>query len=127
MSTNNAEPTRPPTPVTGFFQGDNLELNWRYAYRPEFIPLLMDYLGARPGMCILDVGCGAGFLARLLVQALDDVHVVGLDADRELLKLAYQMLEREALTPQIELRCGNAYHIPYPDESFDLVASHTLL
>ncbi len=26
------------TPVTGFFEGDRLELNWRYVYRPEFIP-----------------------------------------------------------------------------------------
>jgi ubiquinone/menaquinone biosynthesis C-methylase UbiE len=115
------------TPVTGFFEGDRLELNWRYVYRPEFIPLLMDYLGARPGMRILDVGCGSGFLSRLLARTLEDVHVVGLEADEKLLDLAHQMVEREGLTGQVELHQGDAYHLPFSDDSFDLVTSHTVL
>ena len=35
------------TPVDGYFKGENLELTWRYAYRPEFVPLLLDYLGVQ--------------------------------------------------------------------------------
>lgn len=104
-----------------------MELTWRYAYQPEFVPLLMDYLGVRPGMRILDVGCGSGFLSRTLARTLDDVQVVGLDVDEKLLDLAHQMLGREGLIDRVELRQGNAYQIPYPDETFDLVTSQTLL
>lgn len=127
MPTSKAEPIQPPPPVTGFFEGERLELTWRYAYRPEFIPLLMDYLGARPGMSILDTGCGTGFLARLLARTLAGVQVVGLEVDEKMLALAHQMLEREGLTTQVELREGDAYQIPYPDETFDLATSHSLL
>lgn len=127
MPTSTAEPTQPPTPVSGYFEGERMELTWRYAYQPEFVPLLMDYLGVRPGMRILDVGCGSGFLSRTLARTLDDVQVVGLDVDEKLLDLAHQMLGREGLIDRVELRQGNAYQIPYPDETFDLVTSQTLL
>ena len=113
-------------PLSGYFEGERLELVWRYAYRPEFIPLLMDYLGAQPGMRILDMGCGTGFLSRLLAQIFEESWVVGLDADETLLNLGRQMLESHGLT-NVELRQGNAYQIPYPDETFDLVTSQTLL
>ena len=116
-----------PTTVSGFFEGERLELTWRYAYRPEFVPLLLEYLGARPGTRILDVGCGSGFLSRLLARNLDNVQIVGLDADEKMLDLARQMLEREDLVSQVELRKGDAYQIPYPDDAFDLVTSQSML
>jgi len=116
-------------PVTDFFEGERLELSWRYAYHPEYIPLLLSYLGAQPGTRILDVGCGSGFLTRLLAQNLTDVRITGLDADKKMLTSAQQMLEREELasTSLIKLRQANTYHLPFPDETFDLVTSHTLL
>ena len=116
-----------PTSMSGFFEGARLELIWRYAYRPEFVPLLVDYLGAQPGTRILDAGCGSGFLSRLLARTLDGVQIVGLDADEKMLALAHQMVEREGLAAQVELRSGDAYQIPFPDDAFDLVTSQTLL
>lgn len=127
MPENSVESGRPATPVTGFFRGEYLELNWRYAYRPEYIPLLLNYLGAQSGACILDVGCGSGFLTRMLAKNLDDAQLTGLDADRKMLDLAQQMVERDRLTAQIKLRQGNVYHLPFSDEAFDLVTSQTLL
>lgn len=127
MPASNVEPSQSPPPVTGFFEGERLELAWRYAYRSEFVPLLLAYLGARPGMSILDTGCGTGFLARLLARTLAAVQVVGLEADEKMLALAEQMLAGEGLTSQVEFRQGDAYQIPYPDQTFDLVTSQTLL
>ena len=117
----------PQTPVGGYFEGERLELIWRFAYPREYIPLLMDYLGARPGMRILESGCGSGFLSRLLARTLADVRVVGVDADEKMLDLGGEMLAREKLAGRVELRHGNAYQLPFPDETFDLVTSHTLL
>lgn len=114
-------------PVSGYFEGERLELIWRYAYPPEIQPLLMNYLGAKPGMKILDSGCGTGFLTRLLAKVLTDVQVVGVDMDEKLLDLGRQMLVRENLIDQVELRQGDAYHLPFSDETFDLVTSQTLL
>ena len=119
--------TYTPAPVSDLFEGERLELTWRYAYRPEFVPLLMGYLGAQDGMSILDAGCGSGFLSRLLARTLSDVRVIGLDADEKMLALAGQMLAREGLNDRVTLREGDAYHLPFADETFDLVTSHTLL
>ena len=118
--------TQPREPVTDFFEGERQELTWRYAYRPEFVPLLMAYMGAQPGMHILEVGCGTGFLSRLLAQTLTDVRIVGLDPGEKALNLGRQLLERHHLT-NVELQYGAAYPIPFPDNTFDLVTSQTLL
>lgn len=119
--------SEPQTPIVGYFEGERLELIWRYAYRPEFVPLLIEYLGARPGTHILDAGCGTGFLSRLLAKALENVQVKGVDTDQKLLGLGHQMVEREKLSKNVKLSEGNAYQLPFPDETFDLVTSHTLL
>jgi ubiquinone/menaquinone biosynthesis C-methylase UbiE len=119
--------SQPAAPVTSYFEAERIERRRRNTYRPEFVPLLLDFMGARSGMRILDVGCGTGSLARLLARSLDDVQVVGLDADEEMLELARQMLEREKLADRVTLRQEDAQRLPFPDASFDLVTSHNLL
>ena len=118
--------SQPREPVASFFEGERQELRWRYAYRPEFVPLLMEYVGAQQGMHILEVGCGTGFLSRLLAQTLADVRVVGLEPNEKSLNLGHQLLERQKLT-NVVLQHGAAYPMPFPDEAFDLVTSQTLL
>ena len=115
------------TARSGYFRGEQLELGLRYAYRPEFIPLLLEYLGARPHTRILQVGCGSGFLARLLARSLTDVRVVGLDTDPTMLDIADQLLDRERLTGNVTLAQGDAFRLPFPDAAFDMVTSHRVL
>lgn len=115
-----------PTPVTGYWAGEHLERVWRFTYRPEFVPLLLQHLGARSGMRILDVGCGTGFLSRLIARNVEDVRVIGIDSDDELLAFGRQKLEMEGLGDRVEYRKGDAYKIPFPDGSFDLATSHTV-
>jgi demethylmenaquinone methyltransferase/2-methoxy-6-polyprenyl-1,4-benzoquinol methylase len=111
----------------GFFKGDRLELGLRYAYRPDYVPLLMNYLGAKPHSRILEVGTGTAFLARLLARELDDVQVTGLDTDADMLELAGKMVEREGLARQITFVQGDTIQLPFPDNSFDLATSQRLL
>ena len=68
------------------------------------------------GLRILDVGCGKGQLLRQLLEfgaTPGLLHGVDLLEDR--------IEEARRLSPQLDFRCSSAVHLPYSDESFDLV------
>jgi len=107
---------------------EDLELGRKYLFRPEFIPLLYSYLGIRCGVIVADVGCGTGSFSRLIARGLEGKgKIVGIDLDRNLLKIAGKMAEAEGLSDIIEFMCGDAYSLPLKDEAFDITTSHTLL
>lgn len=112
---------------SGYFKGERQELALRYVYRPEFVPLLLNYLGAEPGTRILEVGSGSGFLSRLLAHSLPQAQLVALDTDGEMLRIARRIQEEEGLAERIRLGYGDAFELPFADNSFDLVTSHRLL
>ena len=67
------------------------------------------------GARVLDVGCGAGFLANALAQ---EGHVVtGVDLSEESLKVA----AKHDATASVKYLAANAYELPFPDASFDAV------
>lgn len=70
----------------------------------------------QPGARILDVGCGKGFLLHEFTRVVPGAEVVGLDVS------AYAL---EHALPEVKARLtlGNATHLPWPDQSFDLVVS----
>lgn len=80
--------------------------------RPAILSLLPDVHGAR----VLDAGCGAGHLT----EALDDrgATVVGIDVSQEMLTYARERVP-DAEFSQVDLADG----IPFPDDSFDGIAS----
>jgi SAM-dependent methyltransferase len=69
------------------------------------------------GSCdrVLDVGCGEGALTRVLREECPG-EVVGCDRDAGLLS--------DVDTPVVR---GDAYRLPFPDDSFDLVVCQALL
>lgn len=125
MSDGSKEPKE--TARSGYFEGERLELVWRFAYRPEFVPLLMDYLGVLPQSNVLEVGCGTGFLSRLIAKSVDGVQATGLDTDRASLELGRALVAAEDLEDHVKLISGSAFELPFPDEHFDTVTSQTLL
>ncbi|MGB6432241.1 MAG: methyltransferase domain-containing protein [Candidatus Acidiferrales bacterium] len=58
---------------------------------PITLPVL-DRMQIRPDDNILDVGCGAGWLARLLAERVPDGRVVGLDVSDEMIRRARRNL-----------------------------------
>ena len=73
--------------------------------------------GARPGDCVLDVGCSGGYLARKLADAVGPAgRVVGVDPS----KTAIAYAQRHA-GPGMSFTTGAAQDLPLLDSSFDAV------
>jgi ubiquinone/menaquinone biosynthesis C-methylase UbiE len=76
--------------------------------------------GIKPGMRILDVGCGKAFLLHDLAAACPGVEVAGIDISGYALDHAM-----EDMRPFLSQ--GTAAKLPWPDRHFDLVVSITTL
>jgi ubiquinone/menaquinone biosynthesis C-methylase UbiE len=82
---------------------------------------LIDAAGVKPGQHVLDVGCGTGYFARLLAEAVgNDGLVVGVDASPEMIRYASDRARR-ARNCQFQL--GTAEALSFPAEHFDVVVS----
>ena len=78
----------------------------------------------RPGMRILDVGCGTGDLTLILARHVgEEGRVVGLDLTPEMLEVARGKVQASGLGGRIELVEGNALALPFPDATFDGVTA----
>ena len=73
----------------------------------------------RPGERALDVGTGTGHFTRKLAHC--GLQVTGLDSSQAMLDIA------RANNPAVEYRRGDATSLPFPDGSFGLVLSVTVL
>jgi 2-polyprenyl-6-hydroxyphenyl methylase/3-demethylubiquinone-9 3-methyltransferase len=80
-------------------------------------PWILDRLAAlgRPPLDVLDVGCGAGFLANQLAAA--GHRVTGLDSSADSLVVA----ARHDPTGRVRYQLGDAAALPFPAGSFDAV------
>lgn len=71
------------------------------------------------GVChLLDVGCGTGYLTAKAKFYFPESHVIGMDFSERMLAKARQRDEN------ISWICGDAYHLPFKDESLDVVISN---
>lgn len=77
---------------------------------------MIECYGIRPGMRILDVGCGKGFLLHDFTEACPGVEVAGLDVSRYAIDHAM-----DSVKPFLQE--GTAATLPWPDRHFDLVVS----
>ena len=79
----------------------------------------------RPGLRILDIGCGTGTLATMVKLQQPQVDVVGLDPDPKALQRAKRKAEHAGAA--VDFVLGFADAIPFPDASFDRVMSSFML
>jgi SAM-dependent methyltransferase len=109
------EVSRQPPGSRGFF--DDLD---RYHFEKlHHLVRLVDFDGYR-GRSVLDVGCGAGVdLARF---ARGGAEVTGVDVSPSAIELARKNFEQQGLRGRFEVADGE--HLPFPDNTFDLVFAH---
>ncbi len=79
----------------------------------------LDRLDVAPGAELLDIGCGSGQLA--LIAARRGVRATGVDIAANAIAAARGRAQAEGLAARFDE--GDAEALPYPDASFDVVAS----
>jgi len=81
-----------------------------------------------PGETVLEVGTGTGTLVRWLANHTQGKNpILGVDINPFLLREAKVLASQDELTQKIEFREGNAEALPFPDNSFDVVMSVTVM
>ncbi len=93
-----------------------IQAQWTRALRTYFFELLKSH----PQKKILDIGCGTGVLLPDL-QSLSPADIYGADIDLEHLSLA------KGTSPNSHLLGADVHHLPFKDESFDMVLCHYFL
>jgi ubiquinone/menaquinone biosynthesis C-methylase UbiE len=85
---------------------------------------LAELSGAGPGDRVLDVGCGDGYLTRLVAARVGpDGSVLGVDPSTEAITRARQLTRQRNRT----YREGSALAIDAPDDSYDVLVSTLML
>ncbi len=83
------------------------------------IPWILKEIGKNK--TVLDVGCGGGLLTNALAK--EGHTVFGIDLSSTSLEMAKQHDE----TKRVSYTTANAYSLPYPDKSFDVVCAMDVL
>jgi SAM-dependent methyltransferase len=83
------------------------------------VKMLGDHL--KPGMTVLELGCGTGYFTRELART--GANVVAIDISPQLLEIA----KANCSAPNIQYQIQNAYSLSYPDAMFDSVVGSSVL
>jgi demethylmenaquinone methyltransferase/2-methoxy-6-polyprenyl-1,4-benzoquinol methylase len=84
--------------------------------------MLVECAGVNPGEKILDVCTGTGDLAIRFARSDKSCEITGIDFSEKMLQLARDKIEKKGLNGKIKLLQGDALHLPFEDESFDIVS-----
>ena len=88
--------------------------NWSRAAGAVFL----DWIAAPPGARWLDVGCGTGSLARLVLDRCSPAAVTGIDPSAAQIEYA-----RQRSTAPAHFGVADAQALPFRDATFDVIAS----
>ena len=81
------------------------------------VSTIFDFINPNDDMRILDLPCGRGFYLNML-RYVCDCELVGADLDWNVVKIARQVLARQA---KIQVHHASIYAMPYPRDCFDAV------
>jgi 2-polyprenyl-3-methyl-5-hydroxy-6-metoxy-1,4-benzoquinol methylase len=80
-------------------------------------------VGSFKGRKVLDMGCGDGFFTMQFWDSGQPSEMTGIDASPEAIKVANERKADRSICYEV----GDAHHLPYPDNRFDLVLAQSIL
>ena len=94
----------------------------------RFTEIGLQRLDIRAGESVLEIGFGTGHaLVELAGLVGETGQVYGIDISERMLQVAQRHIHRAGLAERVELRLGDAAHLPFEDSTFDaLFISFTL-
>jgi ubiquinone/menaquinone biosynthesis C-methylase UbiE len=100
----------------------------RGMWTPDQIAGFTRHFGLKPGMKLLDAGCGYGYSLRTFgPYCLPGGLLVGADIDMQLLATARQKAAKEGLARSSRFVTGNIYNLPFRKNTFDVSIAQVLL
>ena len=89
---------------------------------------VVDEVGLDPGQTVLEVGCGAGTVARWLARYTGQRNpIVGADINAYLLREAAKLATSEGLDGVIEWQSADGEELPFADGRFDAAMAFTVM
>lgn len=85
---------------------------------------LLPYL--RPGLSLLDVGCGPGTITADLAELVEPGKVTAVDRFGDVLNVARAEVERRSLA-NVSFSTADVHRLDFADDSFDIVHAHQVL
>ena len=82
-------------------------------------------LKVKNGMKVLEVGCGGGLFTNMIKKYYPDCEVYGIDLDENHIKFAKNRCRE--LNLAVNYAVADIKALPFPDNYFDLVFSHTVV
>lgn len=80
----------------------------------------------RPGMTVLDVGCGPGTITADIAALVSPGRVTAVDTTREILDQAAEVAAERGLD-NLEFTTADVHALDFPDDTFDVVHAHQVL
>jgi len=116
-----------------------MSVNKQETYTPGYSEVAIRYMKRRyaardaafalphlkPGMKLLDCGCGPGTITVGLAEAVTPGSVVGVDLEPTQVALAERTVAERGIK-NARFEAASVYKLPFPDCSFDVVFSHAL-
>lgn len=90
-----------------------------YRERHAAVRAWIDSLGLAPGSQVLEIGCGAGFMAIALAQR--GLRVQAIDSAEAMVEQARQHAAESGVAELLSVEVGHAYPLAFEDGFFDLV------
>ena len=109
-----------------YFQNPDFQEYTRKFFIPgDMKPLVVKYCNISGGSNVLDVGCGTGYFSRLIAE-YSAATVTGIDIDENFIRAADRIKSGEQ-KGNITYKLADACNMPFENQSFDVVTSHTFL
>ena len=88
----------------------------------KFTQVGLQKLDVKTGEKVLEIGFGTGHSLLALARRVGTTgKVYGVDLSEGMFQVASNRLSKNGMSNRVELQCGEATHLPFPDQFFDAV------